>query len=415
MMADLVSVYDRIELQGSAVVSRFLELTGVRMTHTFVVDVTQQDAFAEADYPTVVTLINSKQTVVLTSPSSSPDTIQESRVSNATTPAPPSPTALNAHTITVRKNDKYYDQPLRTLGSLQPSDNSVSLCGVLVKVMDVRRCSSGDFSRMIFLIDETTATPFQITVFFKEEEQGSIFSCMGSPVFISTVRLSLYNNTLNGLVPSEYSAVCVYNPLSQEFATIKTYISEKSIQERCVQLCSWFAALSCEALAQMTRQLYSRPLAALAEGEEFDCFCKVVRVEPIRQDFVRCLVCFDQSMLYTARCAEDAVRTVTVQADLKCSALQTVDADALFVEFFHLSNLQNAILFTPKSSFLVVPPSCSISQRLQAAWRETCAKPPTLAPLAQPPADCTLQMVSLYEVRKEQQCVVRWEACWWCA
>ena len=31
------------------------------MTHTFVVDVTQQDAFAEADYPTVVTLINSKQ------------------------------------------------------------------------------------------------------------------------------------------------------------------------------------------------------------------------------------------------------------------------------------------------------------------------------------------------------------------
>ena len=82
----------------------------------------------------------------------------------------------------------------------------------------------------------------------------------------------------------------------------------------------------------MPRQLYSRPLAALAEGEEFDCFCKVVRVEPIRQDFVgvcaeteeqvRCLVCFDQSMLYTARCAEDAVRTVTVQADLKCSAVR---------------------------------------------------------------------------------------------
>lgn len=34
------------------------------MTHTFVVDVTQQDAFAEADYPTVVTLINSKQSTV---------------------------------------------------------------------------------------------------------------------------------------------------------------------------------------------------------------------------------------------------------------------------------------------------------------------------------------------------------------
>ena len=82
----------------------------------------------------------------------------------------------------------------------------------------------------------------------------------------------------------------------------------------------------------MTRPLYSRPLAALAEGEEFDCFCKVVRVEPIRQDFVgvcaeteeqvRCLVCFDQSMLYTARCAEDAVRIVTEQADLKCSAVR---------------------------------------------------------------------------------------------
>ena len=107
---------------------------------------------------------------------------------------------MNAHTITVRKNDKYYDQPLRTLGSLQPSDKSVSLCGVLVKVMDVRRCSSGDFSRMIFLIDETggarthsyiytadsriyrvtSATPFQITVFFKEEEQGAIFSVAAS-------------------------------------------------------------------------------------------------------------------------------------------------------------------------------------------------------------------------------------------
>ncbi len=38
------------------------------MTHTFVVDVTQQDAFAEADYPTVVTLINSKQSTVRSLP-----------------------------------------------------------------------------------------------------------------------------------------------------------------------------------------------------------------------------------------------------------------------------------------------------------------------------------------------------------
>lgn len=68
------------------------------MTHTFVVDVTQQDAFAEADYPTVVTLINSKQSTVRPLPLSDSgradiavlltDTIQESRVSNATTPAP---------------------------------------------------------------------------------------------------------------------------------------------------------------------------------------------------------------------------------------------------------------------------------------------------------------------------------------
>ena len=94
-----------------------------------------------------------------------------------------------------------------------------------------------------------------------------------------------------------------------------------------------------------------------------------------------------------------------------------MDADSLFVEFFHLSCLwewwrilrrrKNTILYTPKSSFLVVPPSCSISQRLQDAWRETCAKPPKMEPLARPPQDCTLQMVSLYEVSKEQQCVVR--------
>ena len=123
--------------------------------------------------------------VVLTSPPSSPNTIQEARTPNSTSAAAPSTTALSAQTISVRKNDKYYDQPLRTLGSLQPSDKNVSLCGVLVKVMDVRQCSSGDFSRMIFLMDETSSTPFQITVFFKEEEQGAIFSvffpCIAHP------------------------------------------------------------------------------------------------------------------------------------------------------------------------------------------------------------------------------------------
>lgn len=101
-----------------------------------------------------------------------------------------------------------------------------------------------------------------------------------------------------------------------------------------MQLTSWFAGLSCESLAQLTRQLYSKSLASLtslAEGEAFDCFCKVVRVEPIRQDFVgargageaqvRCLACFDPSMLYQAQSVEDAVKTITVQADLKCAAV----------------------------------------------------------------------------------------------
>ena len=37
------------------------------MTHTFVVDVTQQDTFSGTDYPTVVTLINSKQSIVVNS------------------------------------------------------------------------------------------------------------------------------------------------------------------------------------------------------------------------------------------------------------------------------------------------------------------------------------------------------------
>ena len=166
-----------------------VELThrnGVRMTHTFVVDVTQQDAFAEADYPTVVTLINSKQSTVR--PLSLNDSGRAdiavlltrhhsgvARVQRHHSSTPVTRYIERAHD-TVRKNDKYYDQPLRTLGSLQPSDKSVSLCGVLVKVMDVRRCSSGDFSRMIFLFDGTTSPPFQITVFFKEEEQGAIFS-----------------------------------------------------------------------------------------------------------------------------------------------------------------------------------------------------------------------------------------------
>lgn len=99
-----------------------------------------------------------------------------------------------------------------------------------------------------------------------------------------------------------------------------------------MQLSSWFAGLSCESLVQLTRQLYSKSMMSLVDGEAFDCFCKVVRVEPIRQDFVgvrgacevqvKCLVCFDQSMLYMAQGAEDALKTITVQADLKCSAVR---------------------------------------------------------------------------------------------
>lgn len=149
------------------------------------VDVTQQSESSDSDFPTVVTIKNDKHSrfstpfscvaVVLNSPASAPNTIQES-VFSSSLPTPSTHTSIHSQTVLVLKNKVYYEQPLRTIGSLQSFDKAVNLCGVLVKVMDVRRCSTGDFSRIIYLIDETSSTPFQITVFFKEEEQGSIFT-----------------------------------------------------------------------------------------------------------------------------------------------------------------------------------------------------------------------------------------------
>lgn len=160
-------------------------------------DVTQQSESSDSDFPTVVTIKNDKHSrsytsplriaVVLNSPASVPNTIQES-VFNSSLPSPSSTrTSIHSQTVLVLKNKVYYEQPLRTIASLQSFDKAVNLCGVLVKVMDVRRCSTGDFSRIIYLIDETSSTPFQITVFFKEEEQGSIFTvCLRSPRLIAS-------------------------------------------------------------------------------------------------------------------------------------------------------------------------------------------------------------------------------------
>ena len=58
------------------------------------------------------------------------------------------------------------------------------------------------------------------------------------------------------------------------------------MQERCIQLYEWFSSLNVEAVARLTRQLYAKPLSALAEGESFESVCKVVTMTPIRQDFV---------------------------------------------------------------------------------------------------------------------------------
>ena len=93
-----------------------------------------------------------------------------------------------------------------------------------------------------------------------------------------------------------------------------------------------------------------------------------------------------------------------------------MDRDALCVEFFHLSyawvpfgllsRRNGEILYTSKSSYLIVIPNSSLSQRLQEAWRVGMKRPAGVDSITTLPA-CSLPKMSLYEVTSEGQAVIR--------
>lgn len=125
---------------------------------------------------TVPTCFISNADLIYTSSVSRPDYIKALSVSATNTPTSTPIKSPPSNTISVRKNDVYTTQPLKTLSSLQADDKTVNLSGVLVKAMEVQRCSGGDYKRNIYIVDETMQTPFLISVFFKEAGDGDVFS-----------------------------------------------------------------------------------------------------------------------------------------------------------------------------------------------------------------------------------------------
>ena len=45
-----------------------------------------------------------------------------------------------------------------------------------MKAMEIQQCGSGDYKRNIFIIDDSSTVPFLISVFFKDQCSGDIFS-----------------------------------------------------------------------------------------------------------------------------------------------------------------------------------------------------------------------------------------------
>ena len=112
--------------------------------------------------------------MICTSPASQPNCIHTTTTSkdsngNFTSFSFPTPP-----TISVRKNEKYSQQPIKMLSLIDQSDDRLNLSGIIVKAMEIQQCSSGDYRRNIYIVDESTLTPFLISVFFKEFDQGAI-------------------------------------------------------------------------------------------------------------------------------------------------------------------------------------------------------------------------------------------------
>ncbi|KAK8795120.1 hypothetical protein WA588_003969 [Blastocystis sp. NMH] len=373
------------------------------MTQCFCINYTSQDE-SSAYFPTTVSIYLGTNYLIYTSSVSRPDFIKALSVSATNTPTSTPVKSPKSNTVSVRKNDVYSTQPLRTLSSLQTGDKTVNLSGVLVKVMDIQRCSGGDYKRNIYIVDETMQTPFLVSVFFKEAADGDVFSVLGSPVFFSTLRISSYRDCFSGVASASYTGVTVFNVVTNEFDSIHDCIDPKSVTNRCNELNVWFMNLSPAVLSQVTKQQYARFLGTAEEDDAFDAIVKVVDFEPIEQEFVSSLQCFDSSLVYLS--STHSVR-IQISAQLHCAPYFNRNESLPAIKFFNLIKRNEVIQYTQRSSFLILPPECSLSLELRRQWKLVTRIPPSLEPLCRAPRTESIPHVLLCNLRQAGEVVVR--------
>ena len=317
-----------LEIRGIGVMLCYFELTPNCMSKCLIVDVSPKEGGAEC-IPTTVLVHTQEQDILYESLPSS-DAITQT-VLNRNVPVPPAQ-SVTSRTMLVRKNERLQKVNLLTLNELTPSKEVVNFCGILVKRMGIQHCSSGDYKCNILLVDETTNVPFHVSVFFRKASSYSIFRCLGSPVFLSSILVSQYRDRANGIASSTYSGVTLFDPVQNKFESTHDLIDPISIKDRCIELYDWFRNLNKDNLYQIIYNQYCRKFQEIGNSV-FDSICKVVKYETIQQDYIRSFTCFDESLTYT----DDHSATVDVEVNdyTMCDAA-IFQGDSIVVKFYNL-------------------------------------------------------------------------------
>ena len=77
------------------------------------------------------------------------------------------------------------------------------------------------------------------------------------------------------------------------------------------------------------------------------------------------------------------------------------------MKFFNLNKHNGIIQYTTRSSFLILPPECSISLELRRQWKLVTRIPPSLEPLCHAPRTESIPHVLLCNLRQAGEVVVR--------
>ncbi|KAK8794062.1 hypothetical protein JH06_3418 [Blastocystis sp. subtype 4] len=293
------------------------------MTRCFCVDYTQAED-SGSHLPTTVAINLGSNYLIYSSSVSRPDYIRALAFSATNTPSSTPVKQPKATTISVRKNDKYSDQPLKTLALIRSDDRTINLSGIIVKAMNIQQCGSGDYKRNIFIVDESSTVPFLISVFFRDRCSGDVFSVLGSPVFFSTLKISSYKGGCTGVASSSYTGVTVFNIVQNKFESIHDSIDANSTVNRCNELSAWFMNLPSDVLSQLTKQQYSRLLASVSEEDVFDAVVKVVDIEPINQEYVASITCFDSSLVYLSPIPTNHTTVIRIDSQIRCDPVRLV-------------------------------------------------------------------------------------------